>query len=87
MSTASEPSKAAGGLGRAEILNVAGDIDDAKVAAIEASGATLGQLEEAVAWASAESDVMGQARRPLSGIVAEIYEILTSDEAYRDERD
>ena len=59
-------------LGRAEILSIAGNIDDAKVAAIEESGATAEQLEEAVAWASGLSGVMSKERRPLAGLVAPI---------------
>ncbi len=74
-------------LGRGEILEIAGNIEDAKVAAIERSGATIEQLEEAVTWASGLSGVMSKERHPLSGVVAELYEILTVDEDYGDERD
>ncbi len=70
-----------------QILRVAGDISDAKVAAIEAMGATLEELEEAVAWATGESDVMGDQRLPLAGRTAALYDILTADEDYGDERD
>lgn len=73
--------------GRREILEIAGNIEDAKVAAIERSGATMEQLEEAVAWASQLSGEMSRERRPLSGVVAEVYEILTADEAFGDERE
>lgn len=75
------------GLTQAEILRVAGDIGDAKVAAIEALGATLEELEKAVAWAVGESDVMGDLRQPLAGRAAVLYDILTADEDYGDERD
>ncbi len=74
-------------LGRSEILEIAGNIEDAKVAAIEASAATREQLEAAAAWASGLSGVMSKERHSLSGVVAEIYEILTADEDYRDERE
>jgi hypothetical protein len=74
-------------LGRSEILEIAGNIEDAKVAAIERSGATAEQLEEAVAWASGLSGVMSKERHPLSGVVEQIYVILTADENYGDERD
>ena len=74
-------------LGRNEILEIAGNIDDGKVAAIERSGATVAQLEEAVAWASGLSGVMSKERRSLSGVVAQIYEILTADEDFGDERE
>jgi hypothetical protein len=74
-------------LGRGDILEIAGNIEDAKVAAIERSGATTEQLEEAVAWASGLSGVMSKERHPLSGAVAQLYVILTADEDYGDERD
>jgi hypothetical protein len=73
-------------LDRRAILEIAGNIEDAKVAAIERSGATRNQLEAAVAWAAGQSGVMGKQHQPLSGAVAEIYEILTADEAFDDER-
>lgn len=63
------------------IVGIAGDTSDAKVAAILATGATVEDLEEAVAWASGESDVMGEERLPLSGLVSAVYDILTADEA------
>jgi hypothetical protein len=53
-------------LARSEILEIAGNIEDAKVAAIEQCGATIEQLEEAVAWASGLSGVMSKQRYPLS---------------------
>lgn len=75
------------GLDRDTILRIAGNIEDAKVAAIERSGATAEQLEEAVAWVSGLSGVMGKERRSLSGIVAQLYEILTADEDLEDDRE
>jgi hypothetical protein len=87
VSQAGDRKAAKPGLTRAEILRVAGDIGDAKVAAIEASGARLEELEEAVAWAAGESDVMGELRLPLVGRTSALYDILTADEAYGDERD
>ena len=80
-------SAAGGHLSRREILDIAGNIEDAKVAAIERSGATIEQLEEAVAWASGLSGVMSKERHPLSCVVADVYEILTADEEFGDERD
>ena len=78
---------AAARLSRREILDIAGNIEDANVAAIERSGATVEQLEEAVAWASGLSGVMSKERHPLSGVVADLYEILTADEEFGEERD
>jgi len=78
---------ASGHLGRRAILEVAGDIEDAKVAAIERCGVTREDLEAAVAWAAGQTGVMGKQHRSLSGAVAEVYDILTADEAFDDEGD
>jgi len=69
-----------------ELVRLVGALRPAQLAAIERSGATVGEIEQAVAFASGEDDVMGEARIPLSGRVAEIYEIITADEAQDDER-
>jgi len=87
MTSEDQTSPPATGLARSEILRIAGNIEDAKVAAIERSGATAGELEEAVAWASGLSGVMSKERRPLSGVVARIYEVLTADEDFGDDHD
>jgi hypothetical protein len=67
-------------LGHDDVRRIAGDIDDAKIAAIIGTGASLEELEEAVAWIAGESDVMGEARVPLSGVVAQVYDLLVQDE-------
>ncbi len=74
-------------LGRRDIRRIAGDIEDAKVAAIERCGATATELEAAVAWASGLTGVMGRERHPLSGVVARVYDILIADEELGDDRD
>jgi hypothetical protein len=72
----------------AEIQRMVGDIEAVKLEAILATGATPGQIEEAMAWASGESDVMGgELERPLSGPVAAVYDILSSELPPLDERD
>ena len=73
------------GLDAAEIRRVAGDILDWQVQAILASGASFEELEEAAAYVAGADDVMGQERKPLSGRVAQIYDILTRDEDWGDE--
>lgn len=70
-----------------DVRRIAGDIDDVKLVAILELGATVAELEAAVAWEEGESDVLGEAREPLSGRVGEIYEILTAGEVWEDERD
>jgi len=68
------------------IVEMVGEIGNAKIAAILAAGPTIEDLEEAVAWAAGESDVMGEERLPLAGVAARVCEILTADEDYNDER-
>lgn len=70
-----------------DIVEICGALTDARVAAILATGATLEEVEEAAAWASGENDVMGQLRRPATGPVAVVVDILTSDELYTEDRD
>lgn len=67
-------------LTRKDITHLCGDVADWKVAAILKSGANIEEVELALAWAAGESDVAGEARLPLSGKAAEVYEILVGDE-------
>ncbi len=69
------------------IAQIVGDIDDVKVAEIIATGANLEELEEAVSWASGITRVGEDLERPLAGVVAKVYRILTVDEEYGDERE
>ena len=72
----------------AEIREMVGDVEAAKLEAILATRATPPQIEEAMAWASGESDVMGgELERPLSGPVAAVYEILASELPPVDDRE
>jgi hypothetical protein len=63
-----------------EIVAMAGDLDDAAIAAILEIGPTAEDLVEALAWVEGEDDVMGEMERPLTGKVAQIYDILTADQ-------
>jgi hypothetical protein len=67
--------------------DIVGDLDDAKIAAVLATGANAEQLEEAMAWASGESDVMGEMERPLAGVVVQLYDILMTGEELPGDRD
>lgn len=72
----------------AEIHELVGELEAAKLEAILATGATAGQIEEAMAWAAGESDVMGgELERPLAGPVAAVYEILASELPPLEDRD
>jgi hypothetical protein len=69
-----------------QIREIVGDMDDVKLEAILATGVTPSELQQSLAWAEGESDVMGKMARPLEGRVAAAYEILIT-EAPVDDRD
>jgi hypothetical protein len=62
-----------------EIRQTVGELDDAKLEAILATGVTPAELEEALPWAGGESDVMGKMERPLEGRVAAAYAVLITE--------
>jgi hypothetical protein len=84
MATESDPKSGTAAAG--DVVHILGQMPDARIAAILSTGATIAQLEEAAAWAAGENDVMGDMRRPITGPVAAVYEILTADEAFAEER-
>ncbi len=63
----------------AALRQLVGDVDDAKLTAILELGATWAEIEEAVMWAEGRGETRAKDGHPLTGKVAEIYEILTSD--------
>lgn len=67
------------------IIEILGEIDADKAAAILKTGATEKDLEEVRLWLAGEDDVMGEMERPLTGAAAEVFEILTADEVDEDE--
>ena len=78
---------AASPLTRNRIVSMAGQMEDAKIAAILATGATVGDLEEAIAWAEAESDVMGEMGKRLDEPAARVYRILMTSKANEPDRE
>ncbi len=80
------PASAPKTLTHEQINGVVGDIDDMRAAEIIATGATIEELEEAVAWAARESDVMGDLRLRGSPVVGKVYDLLTAEEKLGDER-
>ncbi|MGF1627808.1 MAG: hypothetical protein ACFCVH_23245 [Alphaproteobacteria bacterium] len=75
----------AGTLDAGEIRRRCGDILDWQVEAILESGADAEDLMAALAWISGQDDVMGEARRPLAGTAAQVYEILEAGEDFGDD--
>lgn len=69
-----------------ELVRLVGELEPVRLAAIERLQATVAEVEEAVAFAAGEDDVMGEERIPLSGRAAQVYEIITAEEAFEEER-
>jgi hypothetical protein len=67
-----------------EIVAVLGTLDEAAVAAIIATGATLHDVEVAAQWLAGADDVMGKQREPLGGVAAAIAEIVEADQPEED---
>ena len=67
-------------LTRDEIVSVLGPVDEATIAEISATGATLKDLREAWAWLNSDEALIGQGR-PLPGTqVASLIDILEPEE-------
>ena len=81
MATANAP------LTRAQVTEIAGQLDDFKLAAILEGGASVEDLEEAAAWAAGESDVMSAMRLRATPVVKTLYDILTAEQKFPEERD
>ncbi len=75
-----------GGLTHDMIQEAVGDIGDAAMAAIIETGATLEQFDEAAALAAGESDVVSASRIHPDPVVQAVYEILTVNQAYDEDR-
>lgn len=81
------PSAAKRRLSHAQVVEIAGQVDDIMAARIIETGATAEDLEEAVAWAAGESDVMGSERKRANTVVHSLYNILTAERKFPDDRD
>jgi hypothetical protein len=65
---------------RNDLERLLGDIEDAKLIAILALEPTLAEVEEAAIWTAGDGDVLAKSGHPLTGVVANIVDILTADE-------
>ena len=68
-----------------QIFDIVGRLSDERVTDIIATGATPAEVTEAFAWLTEDEYLGGQLERPLSGVVAEVYEILRAEEMDLDE--
>ena len=63
-----------------QVLQMVGPIRDSQLAAILSLRPTMAQLEQAVIWANRDDDWIGQSDHPLVGKVADIFDILISED-------
>ena len=63
----------------AEVRRTVGDISDDRLNAILSLDPSFEEIEEAVFWADGRASREGNSSWPLTGKVAEIFEILTAD--------
>lgn len=68
--------------GRADILHLAGAVSDATIAAIQRTGATYLEVEEAAGLASGDPEELGRQRVALGATARAVYDILVSDAAF-----
>lgn len=68
-----------------ELRSILGDLDDATTLEILGLSPTVADLEEAVTWASGSGDVLGKRGRPLTGIAAQVFDILASGQEDQEE--
>ena len=71
--------------GADEVRALCGDMLDWKLEAILALKPTTADVATAVGWAGGQDD-LGREGRPLSGLVAQVYDLLRSDEPMEEER-
>jgi hypothetical protein len=66
--------------GVADVLAILGDIDASQAGQILDLAPTIAELEEAAVWLSGGGDRLSRQQHPLDGKVAEIYDILVSED-------
>jgi hypothetical protein len=65
---------------RQDLHQILGDMDDNTTLAILGLHPSVAQIEEATIWLNGEGDVLGKERRPLDGVVAQIFDMLRVEE-------
>jgi hypothetical protein len=63
-----------------ELKTIVGNIDETQLVDILKLQPTLAELEEAVAWASGDGDIVGKEGHPLTDKVSAIVDILTTED-------
>ena len=70
---------------RHDVTRLFGTLSDHTLLRVLDTGAPLDQLEEVAMWIAQEDDVMGEARRPLTGVPAQVLDWIEQDDILPDE--
>jgi hypothetical protein len=65
-----------------DVLQLAGDLDDATVVAILKTGASYVEIEQAVKWLTGDAEDLGKQGRVPSSAASAVYDILMTDPAF-----
>lgn len=68
-----------------DVAHLVGDLEDATVAAILATGATHEEIEQALKWAGAGSDEPRLNAHGMTPTAEQVFDILLNDPAYAEE--
>jgi hypothetical protein len=63
-----------------ELRRILGDIEESRLLAILALRPTIAEVEEAALWNAGSGDLVSRAGHPLTGVAAQIFEILAVDD-------
>ena len=63
-----------------EIQELTGIEDPLRAARILETGATFGEIEQALLWARGAGERLGEEKRPLEGRIAAVYDLLIEEE-------
>jgi hypothetical protein len=72
-------------LRREDVVHLVGELEDATIAAILATGATYQEIEQALKWAGAGLDEPRFNAHSVTPTAEQVFDILLSDSAYADE--
>lgn len=65
---------------REDLTRILGDLDDAEIVEILTLHPTVSEVEQAALWAAGEGEILAPQGHTLSGVVAEIVDIVTADD-------
>lgn len=67
-----------------DLTRVLGNLDDAEIVEILTLHPTVSEVEQAALWLAGEGEILATQGHTLSGVVAEIVDIVTGDEEDED---